>query len=252
MRDITLCHPRLQHLATQWQKECLDQGIIVEIGETLRTVKEQDALYEQGRTKPGPIVTNAKGSSYSSQHQWGIAFDFFLKMDINGNGAVTDDAFNDSTGMFERAASVAEKLGLGWGGRWTSIVDKPHLYLPDWGSTTKELKKTYKNPKAFMATLPKKADEGWKMAQDGIRWWYQYSDGSYAKDGWFWMERNSAWYLFDRDGYMLTGLQKDSEGQYFFLWPEHDSNEGKCMVTDDRGALKIVSKYDFDRHRYIM
>ena len=113
MRDITLCHPRLQHLATQWQKECLDQGIIVEIGETLRTVKEQDALYEQGRTKPGPIVTNAKGSSYSSQHQWGIAFDFFLKMDINGNGAVTDDAFNDSTGMFERAASVAEKLGLG-------------------------------------------------------------------------------------------------------------------------------------------
>ena len=106
MRDITLCHPRLQHLATQWQKECLDQGIIVEIGETLRTVKEQDALYEQGRTKPGPIVTNAKGSSYSSQHQWGIAFDFFLKMDINGNGAVTDDAFNDSTGMFERAASV--------------------------------------------------------------------------------------------------------------------------------------------------
>ena len=66
MRDITLCHPRLQHLATQWQKECLDQGIIVEIGETLRTVKEQDALYEQGRTKPGPIVTNAKGSSYSS------------------------------------------------------------------------------------------------------------------------------------------------------------------------------------------
>ena len=94
MRDITLCHPRLQRLAGAWMKACVTQGIAVTIGETFRTVAEQDALYAQGRTKPGKKVTNAPGSSYSSQHQWGIAFDFYLIMDIDGDGSTSDDAFN--------------------------------------------------------------------------------------------------------------------------------------------------------------
>ena len=96
MRDITLCHPRLQRIASAWIKACATEGITVAIGETFRTVAEQDALYAQGRTKPGKKVTNAPGSSYSSQHQWGIAFDFYLKMDIDGDGSTSDDAYNDS------------------------------------------------------------------------------------------------------------------------------------------------------------
>ena len=71
MRDITLCHPRLQHLAGQLIEECGRQGLSIKIGETFRTVAEQDALYAQGRTEPGNIVTNAPGSNYSSYHQWG-------------------------------------------------------------------------------------------------------------------------------------------------------------------------------------
>ena len=89
MRDITLCHPRLQVLATKLIEECAKQGLQIKIGETLRTTAEQDALYAQGRTKPGNIVTNAKGSSYKSQHQWGIAFDFYLKMDVDGDGKIS-------------------------------------------------------------------------------------------------------------------------------------------------------------------
>ena len=124
MRDITLCHPRLQRLASAWMKACAIHGITVVIGETFRTVAEQDALYAQGRTKPGKKVTNAPGSSYSSQHQWGIAFDFYLKMDIDGDGSTSDDAFNDSTGMFKKAAEIAKDLGLDWGGDWKSLEDK--------------------------------------------------------------------------------------------------------------------------------
>ena len=75
MRDITLCHPRIQTLAAELIRKCADQGLQIKIGETLRTTAEQDALYAQGRSKPGKIVTNAKGSSYSSYHQWGVAFD---------------------------------------------------------------------------------------------------------------------------------------------------------------------------------
>ena len=152
MRDITLCHPRLQRLASTWMKACATHGITVVIGETFRTVAEQDALYAQGRTKPGKKVTNAPGSSYSSQHQWGIAFDFYLKMDIDGDGSMSDDAFNDSTGMFKKAAEIAKDLGLGWGGDWKSIVDKPHVYLPDWGSGTGILKQKYGTFEAFKKT----------------------------------------------------------------------------------------------------
>ena len=101
MRDITLCHPRLQRIAAAWLKACAAEGITVAISETLRTAAEQDALYAQGRTKPGNIVTNAKGSSYKSQHQWGIAFDFYLKMDVDGDGKISDDAYNDGKGYFE-------------------------------------------------------------------------------------------------------------------------------------------------------
>ena len=77
MRDITLCHPQLQVLAGKLVEECSRQGLQIKIGETLRTVAEQDALYAQGRTRPGNIVTNAPGSSYSSYHQWGTAFDIY-------------------------------------------------------------------------------------------------------------------------------------------------------------------------------
>ena len=97
-RDITKCHPSLQAAFKELATRCNAQGLTIGLGECFRTVAEQDALYAQGRTEPGSIVTNAKGSSYSSQHQWGKA--------------------------------------SGWAGDWTSIVDKPHIYLPNWGSGT--------------------------------------------------------------------------------------------------------------------
>lgn len=109
MRDITLCHPRLQLLADRLLDECNQQGIKIKIGETLRTVAEQDALYAQGRTQPGNIVTNAPGSSYSSYHQWGTAFDIFRN---DGAGA-----YNESGKFFERVGAIGTVLGLEWGGK---------------------------------------------------------------------------------------------------------------------------------------
>lgn len=151
-RNIKDLHPRLQLKAKQLKERCSKQGISIAFSECLRTKAEQDALYAQGRTTPGNIVTNAKGSTYSSQHQWGIAIDFYLDMDINGNGSKKDDAFNNSTGLFDRVGQIAKSIGLGWGGDWTSIKDRPHLYLPDWGSTTTKLKSEFGTPENFMKT----------------------------------------------------------------------------------------------------
>lgn len=152
MRDITALHPRLQTKAALLKEECKKQGISILFSECLRTKAEQDALYAQGRTAPGNIVTNAKGSTYSSQHQWGIAIDFYINMDVDGDGDKKDDAFNNSTRLFERVGAIAKSIGLGWGGDWTSIKDRPHLYLPDWGSTTTKLKNQYGTPEQFMQT----------------------------------------------------------------------------------------------------
>ncbi len=156
MRDITLCHPRLQKLADELIQKCADQGLKIKIGETFRTVAEQDALYAQGRTKPGNKVTNARGASYSSFHQWGTAFDIYR---ADGKGA-----YYDADGFFSHVGAIGVSLGLEWGGSWTSIKDKPHFQLPDWGSSTKKIKALYATPQDFIATWEKDTaalPEGW-------------------------------------------------------------------------------------------
>lgn len=156
-RDITQLHPRLQAIIPKLIEECEKQGVPIKIGECFRSVAEQDALYAQGRSTRGAIVTNCKGSTYSSQHQWGIACDFFLDFDVDGDGAKADDAFNNATRGFEKVGAIAKSLGLGWGGDWTSPVDRPHLYLPDWGATTTKLKAAYGTPDKFKATWDKES-----------------------------------------------------------------------------------------------
>ena len=143
-RDINKCHPRLILLSKKLVSACKGQGLIIGIGECYRTTKEQDALYAQGRTKAGKIVTNAKGNSYSSHHQWGTAFDVYRN---DGKGA-----YNDYDGFFAKVGKIGKSIGLEWGGDWKSPVDKPHFQLPDWGSTTTKLKKMYGTPEKFMDT----------------------------------------------------------------------------------------------------
>ena len=143
-RDISLCHPELQQKAEKIVSACRGQGLLIGIGECYRTVAEQDALYAKGRTAPGSIVTNAKGSSYSSHHQWGTAFDIYRN---DGKGA-----YNDSDGFFSKVGAIGVKTGLEWSGNWTSPVDKPHFQLPYWGSTTAMLKNLYGTPEEFKKT----------------------------------------------------------------------------------------------------
>lgn len=257
MKDMAQLHPKLQLSAIKWIKECEKQNLNVKIGECLRTVAEQDALYAQGRTKPGAIVTNAPGKSYSSMHQWGVAFDFYLNMDVDGDGRMGDDAFNDSTGLFEKAGQIAKSLGLEWGGDWTSIVDKPHIQLPDWGSTAAELKKQYGTPEVFMKSW--EAVVGW--VHDGKGYWYRHEDGSYTKndweeiDGyWYWfdgagyrVENNwyfykDNWYYLGGDGRMYTGFHVINKDIYYFDANGAMGKSGQevTLRTSDRGALLQV------------
>ncbi len=141
MRDIKNLHPRLQFMIDELVKRCNLSGLKIGIGECLRTKAEQDALYAKGRTVSGKIVTNAKGTTYSSMHQWGIAFDFYRN---DGKGA-----FNNSDGFFEKVGEIGKSIGLFWGGDFKNPVDRPHFQLSDWGKTPQNLKSKYKVPEKF-------------------------------------------------------------------------------------------------------
>jgi hypothetical protein len=148
MRDIKQLNPELQAIIPKFITACKNKGLIIGIGECYRTITEQEALYAEGRTTgtKGAIVTNCRGTSYTSPHQWGVAFDFYRN---DGTGA-----FNDTDGFFAKVGAVGKSFGLEWGGDWTGWVDKPHLQLAKFfkDGTTAFLKKKYGTPDKFMAT----------------------------------------------------------------------------------------------------
>lgn len=145
--DRSLLHPRLNKKLTKLLEACAKHGIYLIITEGFRTKEYQDKLYAKGRTAPGSIVTNARGSSYSSQHMWGVAFDI----------AINDNALLYSAKYIQKVANIAKgkDIDLGWGGDWKSFKDTPHFYLKTWGSTTSELKRKYGTPDKFKKTWTK-------------------------------------------------------------------------------------------------
>lgn len=157
--DRSKLHPWLDQKLTVLLRKCAKKEIYLIITEGFRSKEYQDSLYAQGRTKPGKIVTNAKGSTYSSQHMWGVAFDI----------AINDSKLLYDAATIRKVAVIAKGIGLGWGGDWKSIVDTPHFYLPKWGSTTSQLKALYGTPEKFKRTWKKtvKREKGallWKTS----------------------------------------------------------------------------------------
>lgn len=111
-------HPVVAAKARQLIEEAYREGINVIITQGLRTVEEQNALYAQGRTKPGKIVTNAKGGY--SYHNFGLAFDFAI---LNPDGSVSWNVDE----KWKRVAQIGKSLGLEWGGDWKDFKDYPHF-----------------------------------------------------------------------------------------------------------------------------
>lgn len=108
-RSLSDLDPEVHQLATKFLKDCAEAGIDILIYCTYRSPEEQDALYAQGRTKPGRIVTNARGGQ--SWHNHRRAFDFVPMVD--GKPQWEDKS------LYLKAGGIAESVGLEWAGRWT-------------------------------------------------------------------------------------------------------------------------------------
>lgn len=114
-----------------------DSKVIITQG--LRTFTEQDALYAQGRTKPGKKVTNAKGGQ--SVHNYGFACDIALIIkDKEVSWDTKKDWDKDNQSDWMEVVSVFKKYGWSWGGDWISFKDMPHFDKKGFGDWKKLLK----------------------------------------------------------------------------------------------------------------
>lgn len=104
---------------------CAAAGIPIRITFTYRSNETQDALYAQGRTKPGKVVTNAKAGQ--SFHNFKLAYDGvpekLLKLENWGDNKKDQPIADAAWNLY---GELAEAQGLEWGGRWKSIKDRPH------------------------------------------------------------------------------------------------------------------------------
>ena len=106
-----------------------------------RTAKEQNALYQIGRTRAGNKVTNADGYKSKSNHQikadgYGHAVDIFVcgKYDESGNYIkfTTEEGYDSKKlkAIADHIKKIAKEKGykIEWGGEW-KFYDSPHFEL---------------------------------------------------------------------------------------------------------------------------
>lgn len=97
---------------------CKANDIELMITCTYRSPKDQDALYAQGRTKPGPIITHAKAGQ--SMHQYRLAYDCVPIV----NGKAVWDAEDP---IWDRVGELGKSSGLEWGYDWKNFKERPHF-----------------------------------------------------------------------------------------------------------------------------
>jgi peptidoglycan LD-endopeptidase CwlK len=143
-------HAAVADKARELVKLANKNGINIAVTQGLRTIKEQNELYAQGRTKAGKIVTNAKGGQ--SIHNYGLAFDFCV-FDDNKQPVWSGNGYN-------KVGALGKQLGLEWGGDWRSFKDLPHFEYT-FGLTLKQLQAGKRPPSSgnivsnIVATTPK-------------------------------------------------------------------------------------------------
>lgn len=119
-RDISELLPVAQTACRLLFQECFKAGITdIFITETYRSQARQNYLYQQGRTRPGNIVTWTLNSRHTSRLAWDIAV------------APPKPLYDVAT--LNKVGTIARRLGITWGGDWKGSIDRPHFeVVPTW------------------------------------------------------------------------------------------------------------------------
>ena len=109
---------------------CQKQNIDLLITSTYRDIESQDALYAQGRTAPGKIVTNAKGGQ--SFHNFRCAIDVVPL--VNGK-----PIWDGNDPIWAKLGALGKDIGLDWAGEWKTFIELAHFQYTG-GLTIDDLK----------------------------------------------------------------------------------------------------------------
>lgn len=120
---VALLHPKIISDMTNFINE-LESTLYLKIRmvQGFRTFAEQDALYAQGRTKPGPVVT--KSPAGASFHNYGLAGDL---CPFTLDGMALDWKYD-----FNKFVPISQKYGFIWGGAWDDFDHFENGYSYGW------------------------------------------------------------------------------------------------------------------------
>ena len=148
-RDKRLLFPAFRASIEMFEAELQGRGLPFHLFMAFRDPWTQQELYEQGRSTPGKIVTNARGlPAPESWHCYGLACDYVLdsmpeKPGLQWSWETRNVDFNqDGTNDWQQMGAIAESLGLQWGGRWKRFPDLPHIQN-NYGLSIVEAKQIY-------------------------------------------------------------------------------------------------------------
>ncbi len=137
-RNLRTLLPAAQERARAWLVEAIPAawhlGYALKVICGTRSYAEQNALYAQGRSKPGARVTNARGGY--SNHNFGVAFDIGL---FRADGSYVEE----SKPYDHLALAAPPPAGLEWGGNWKSLHDAPHYQYAKYGSSTAAVRERF-------------------------------------------------------------------------------------------------------------
>ena len=128
-RNLSDLLPQVQVRAEKMIEICKAADIDLLVTSTYRDNESQDALYAQGRTKPGNIVTKAKGGM--SFHNYRCAFD--VVPIVNGK-----PNWKDSDPVWQKIGQAGKQVGLEWAGEWKTFKETAHFQYTG-GKTLKQL-----------------------------------------------------------------------------------------------------------------
>jgi len=123
-KHIATLMPEVRPLARALVHKAAAMGMQIRIISGFRTYEEQAALYAQGRSTPGRVITHAR-PGYSN-HNFGIAFDV---------GVFEGSRYLGESPKYKAVGALGMDIGLEWGGSWKTLVDEPHFQLrPVWAA----------------------------------------------------------------------------------------------------------------------